>query len=295
MSRTYTSPTLPYFGSADLLPKTQNKGFFLSIPVNWVQYGSIIGVRIDLQTTDQSAVPIWKSIYIDNTSIPFPVELYFPDTLQSIQCGPFATRTEKIFTNATNCILYNLYGDLPVSPLSSITTSLIFDTDDVASHHDGYVFKRASIVRSPGYPVRTPIGVPALGDVVTSAVLATNTAIGTRAAFDQGPFGNTVNGIMMTCIDIIGINLSASVQSISCTLQWHNTAGTVYDNLVISNIVGNLPANDMRTLLHLENCNLPVVLSSGDNPNLELYNQLNTGATACQIVGHITYSELRNL
>lgn len=105
MARNYGSiPVYPYAASANVIPEGDGE-FSLPISIDWGLYptpNNAVGVRIPVEdilasfTDPALAGRKFNSVYIDNTNVPFVVELYFPDGRVAVQCAANAVATYRI-------------------------------------------------------------------------------------------------------------------------------------------------------------------------------------------------------
>lgn len=200
--------------------------------------GNVVGggVRVDLTQADFSAgedIP-WRTIYIDNTQVPFELELVFPDSGQTITVRPLSEKTARIYSSSNYCTVYFIYDNgsgftysntLP-NLQSQNMTFICFDTEDTSPSTDNLTFLRSSATKA--------LQVPAAADQLISGGVALNNAVGTRTSILTVPANNspTYNlqserTLVINAIDIAFVLNNAAAQTLAVSLIWHQNLPSI--------------------------------------------------------------------
>lgn len=151
-----------YVGNISVIKKNDG-GYLLPLSFDWLNtYLGAPGnqpvtggyVRIDLTQADFSAGEDiqWRTVYIDNSQVPYPLELLFPDTGQSIVCKPFSEKTARVYSNSNYAILYFIYDNGSGSGSTNVSirnmTFMCFDTGDYSPSSDNLQLKLSSTTKA---------------------------------------------------------------------------------------------------------------------------------------------------
>lgn len=218
------SQVLPYNGAISIIKKSGGNGYLLPLLFDWVnnyQFGGMGslpvvggGVRVDLTQADFSAgedIP-WRTIYIDNTQVPFDIELVFPDSGQTVTAKALSEKTARIYSSSNYFVVYFVYDNGSGYGLGNTTiqnmTFICFDTDDTSPSTDVLQLNRSTQSRA--------LVIPALADQLITALVTSNSAPGTRSGLGTFPISppqynkQTIQSLIIRAIDISWLNQSAS-------------------------------------------------------------------------------------
>lgn len=302
---------VPYIGDVQPIAKSDGSGFLLPRVFDWFNTYTVlsanvvgVGVRVDLKSLDFGTTPYeirWRSVYIDNTQVPFPIEIYFPDTGYTVTCKPFAEKTARVYSEANNCIVYFVYDNRSGLQYSTYIpplfvenlTFICFDTDDVSPSLDFLTLLRSSASNA--------LRVPALADQLVSVAVSLNNAVNTRTAILNIPSSNSptynvqsIRSLIIRSIYITGQNVTAGPLQNGVGLLLHMSPPGV-DVATILPVSGSgagmtVPANSTIEVLDLHDLHLEYELPTFGTGAFDLEVNNNGGATNMNANISISYT-----